>query len=447
MKYDSKLFAEHLAGASSFDTTSTVNADDLPVENFLELHKYLEKTYPNVFRVMEKEVIGKCALMLHWKGTGKSDKLPIMFMAHQDVVPVGDLTKWTHPPFEPYLDEEGVLWGRGVSDCKATMICELEAVEGLIADGFVPDHDVYLIFGYNEEIMGGPGAACRIIVDELKARGIKFGMVFDEGGGPREMNGFNVAAVGVCEKGYADYEFYVEQGGGHAAMPPKHNALGELGYAMWLLEENPMPTFKCEPAVKMFKAQSAITPGRLGELMKDPDKNWDELVEEVLKVPMMSTAVRTTTTPTMAQGSAQANILPERASVVTNSRILPGQTLEDLEAHFRKVLPENVKFRLLKGHNPPRVSPDDNWAYDLLKRITCQVNHDDNIVFIPNLVFGGTDSRYYTEICDNVYRYTGGKASAKTGGAHAVNEHYDTNSMPAAVAFFYEITKAYGDAK
>ena len=28
------------------------------------------------------------------------------------------------------------------------------------AEGYTPDCDIYLAFGYNEEIMGGPGAAC-----------------------------------------------------------------------------------------------------------------------------------------------------------------------------------------------------------------------------------------------------------------------------------------------
>ena len=56
-------------------------------------------------------------------------------------------------------------------------------LEALIADGFVPDYDIYLGFGYNEEIMGGPGAAGAILSELLKSRGIQLGLEIDECGG------------------------------------------------------------------------------------------------------------------------------------------------------------------------------------------------------------------------------------------------------------------------
>ena len=40
------------------------------------------------------------------------------------------------------------------------------AVEGLVAEGFVPDRDVYLAFGHNEEVSGtGAAAIARQFVD------------------------------------------------------------------------------------------------------------------------------------------------------------------------------------------------------------------------------------------------------------------------------------------
>ncbi len=446
MQYDNKKYAEHLSGMVQFPTVSTVNADDLPLEAFFGLHKYLEEAYPLVHKTLTREIMGKAGLVFHWKGTGKSGKLPVLVCAHQDVVPEGDHSKWKYPPFSGHIDEEGMLWGRGCGDCKATMLAELEAVEALIADGFVPDFDIYMAFGYNEEIMGGPGAACQIISDEFKARGLRFGLVLDEGGGIMNMNGSKVAMIFASEKGYADHEFWVEDGGGHAAMPPEHNALGKLGHAMYILEENPMEPKLTAPVIQMFKSQSLITPSPMKELFADPEANWDKLKEICAGNKMLNTYIRTTTTPPMAQGSAQANILPEKASIVTNSRLLPGETLEDLEAHFKAVLPEYVHFRLLKGHNPPAVSTTDSPAYRLLERLAKEM-HGEDVHVMPALVFGGTDSRYYCDLSDSVYRYVGGANSGKGGGAHAVNECLDTTTLSSFVEFFVRVFQDYATAE
>ena len=46
--------------------------------------------------------------------------------------------------------------------------------------------------------MGGPGAAGQILQDELKARGIEFGMAIDECGGVAEIDGKQVATNIPC---------------------------------------------------------------------------------------------------------------------------------------------------------------------------------------------------------------------------------------------------------
>ena len=188
-------------------------------------------------------------------------------------------------------------------------------------------------------------------------------------------------------------------------------------------------------------------PGRLGELYRDPKANWEELKALAETDKKVNQMVRTTTAATMAAGSDQANILPERATVVTNSRLLPGETLEDLEAHFAKVLPEEVKVRLIKGHNPPAISTTDSYGYRLLTEIF--TGKYPGITVMPSMLAGGTDSRYYCDLTPtkSVYRVTGIKHSDRTAGAHQVNEHIDCNMIPDNVDFYVRIFKGYGAAK
>ena len=149
MRYDKELYAKHLQGMVRFPTVSNADPEKVDWETFLGLHKYLEETYPLVHKTLTKEVFGKVGLLYHWKGTGKSGKLPLMLTAHQDVVPEGDHSMWKYPPYEGVI-AEGCVWGRGSSDCKSNILAYMEALEGMIADGFVPDYDIYLGFGYNE---------------------------------------------------------------------------------------------------------------------------------------------------------------------------------------------------------------------------------------------------------------------------------------------------------
>ena len=85
--------------------------------------------------------------------------------------------------------------GRGSADSKCNIQAYLDALELLIADGFVPDYDIYLAFGYNEEIMGGPEAAAGILSEELKKRGVTLGMAVDECGGVSQRDGKWVAEI------------------------------------------------------------------------------------------------------------------------------------------------------------------------------------------------------------------------------------------------------------
>lgn len=60
----------------------------------------------------------------------------LMFAGHTDVVPVGDLKLWTHPPFAAEI-HDGKLYGRGAADMKGGIACFLAAaLEHVRSDQF-----------------------------------------------------------------------------------------------------------------------------------------------------------------------------------------------------------------------------------------------------------------------------------------------------------------------
>jgi len=104
-----------------------------------------------------------------WARRGSEGPL-FCFAGHTDVVPTGPADKWSHPPFEPTL-EEGYLYGRGAADMKGSIAAFMTALERFIEHH--PDHkgSIALLITSDEE---GPfiNGTTRVI-DHLEARNEK----------------------------------------------------------------------------------------------------------------------------------------------------------------------------------------------------------------------------------------------------------------------------------
>lgn len=141
-------------------------------------------------------------------------------------------------------------------DTKGSLCAILEAVEGLLADGFTPPVDVYIASSCNEEIMGeGAPKTVKHLLDQ----GVKLDLVLDEGGAVVEapMPGLkgHYAMLGILEKGYADVRFVARSKGGHSSTPPKHTPIARLSAFVDHVERHPPFKKKFPPPVKdMFAA-------------------------------------------------------------------------------------------------------------------------------------------------------------------------------------------------
>jgi succinyl-diaminopimelate desuccinylase len=76
-----------------------------------------------------------------------------VFAGHTDVVPPGEASKWTHPPFAGEI-ADGTLYGRGAVDMKGAVACMLAAVlDHLAPHGGKPKGSIsFLITGDEESI-------------------------------------------------------------------------------------------------------------------------------------------------------------------------------------------------------------------------------------------------------------------------------------------------------
>ena len=95
--------------------------------------------------------------------------VPVVCLAgHVDVVPPGDESRWTSPPFTP-TEREGNLFGRGSADMKVSVAAMTTAVERFVAAH--PNHpgSLALLLTSDEEGAAIDGTAA--VIRELLARG------------------------------------------------------------------------------------------------------------------------------------------------------------------------------------------------------------------------------------------------------------------------------------
>jgi succinyl-diaminopimelate desuccinylase len=92
----------------------------------------------------------------------------LVFAGHTDVVPTGPMEKWTHDPFTP-THRNGMLYGRGSSDMKASLAAMVVACEVFVAAQSAPSINLAFLLTSDEE---GPALDGTVKVCEaLKARG------------------------------------------------------------------------------------------------------------------------------------------------------------------------------------------------------------------------------------------------------------------------------------
>ena len=446
-KVDVERFIKNLSDAIKIPTIANRDESLVDWAPFDEFHALLEKSYPLMHEKLEKQIISTRSLLYHWKSE-HPEKEPIALLSHQDVVPVTPGTEgdWKYPAYSGEI-AEGFLWGRGAIDMKNHLIAVCEAVETLLEEGYVPERDVYLCFGHNEEVMAEGeicGADC--MMRWFKERGIKLDSVLDEGGAILEAKVDKVidghlAGVGIAEKGHVDFEISVNAKGGHSSQPPKHSALGELSRIVCKLENN------------QFKAE--LTP-QLYSLFNEIGKNTTYPVRCVMsnlpilkplvtkicsEIPPVASMMRTTTAVTMANGSPAPNVLPQKATVNVNFRIMPGQTIDDVEKHIRKIAGPKAEIKMVSGKNPSKISPTDSRAFNAIREICKEM--DPKAIVAPYLVMGGTDARQYEDVCDNIYRYSPFLMdTALLLTCHGTNERIPVSSLKDGVVFFKKYIRA-----
>lgn len=430
------LFEEVLEVARALIRFDTSNAPGFPGNETLAaayLHEYL--TDAGVDCELVARDPHRANLVARIPGTGEAPSLA--FVGHLDVVPA-DPRDWTHPPFAAVVDEGGWLWGRGAVDMKNEVAARAVAMASLARDGFRPRGDLWLIAVADEED-GTADVGMRWL---LEARpDIRPDLAINEGGGERLplADGRVLQTVSVGEKGTYPVRVVAVGEAGHASTPDVGaNAVPILGELLRRVGPG-MPTPQVSPHVDAM----------LAVLVGEYDDRGAALLEAAALHPVLAHTIPalggTTLAPTLLEGSFKRNVMPARASVELDCRILPGTTEADVEravrARLGTDLPYDLEFpeRLVAGS----ASSPTTGLMDAISRVL--VASGDDADLLPMLCTGFTDSVYLREAgTPTAYGFSpfrSTSAEVLTAGFHNADERVHVDDLLLSVEFHVALAR------
>ena len=433
---------ERLSEAVQIPTISAFLDQPEGEQPFSAFHRFLASQFPLVHQHLNKEIINDYSLLYTWQGS-RSDLKPVLLLSHIDVVPVEPGTEydWQQPAFAGVVDGD-YLYGRGAWDDKSTLMASLEAVEMMLAAGVQPQRTLMLAFGHDEEVGGELGAVATATM--LKARGVEFEFVLDEGANINEgyfgVEG-PVALISVAEKGYLTLELTAAGEGGHSSVPPAMTAVGRLARAVDRLQASPLPAAISEPTAAMFTTLGDDLPF-LPRMMWANRWLFEPIIlREMTQNKLTAALVRTTTAPTMLSAGIKENVLPQSAQATVNFRLAPGDSSASVVARVQQIIADDQVTVTIAGDissEPSSVAAIDSYGYLQISLAARQIVPDLKVV--PFLLFGATDSRHYQNVSESIYKFSAIQLPAgESGNLHGTNEKVPVQGYQNLIRFYYQL--------
>ncbi len=238
----------------------------------------------------------------------------LMFAGHTDVVPVGDETAWSHPPFAAEI-AGGEMFGRGAVDMKGGIACFVAAIARHIEKNGTPKGSVSFLITGDEE---GPSInGTSKLLGWAAAKGETWdACVVGEPTNPDQLGDM----IKIGRRGSLSGRIVVHGVQGHAAYPH--------------LADNPIRGLL-----------------QLTHALMDPpfDHGTDNFQPSNLEVTTIDT------------GNAATNVIPSKATAAFNIRFNDTWTAETLRAEIIRRLDEAAADGVLRPDRSP-VTYDIIWA-------------------------------------------------------------------------------------
>lgn len=364
---------------------------------------------------------------------------PLLLLAHIDVVEA-DPADWNLDPFT-FVEQDGYYYGRGTTDDKDEAAIHVANLIRLHGEGFRPDRDIIVALTADEE--GGADNGVTWLLENHREL-IDAEYALNEGGGGAMKDGERISNnVQASEKVYQSFTLEVTNPGGHSSLPVKENAIYRLADALLALREFDFPVALNDVTRVFFERSAALEEGELARAMRgvlqDPPDPGS--VAFLSRTPFYNARLRTTCIATMLDGGHAENALPQRATATVNCRVLPGESIDTIEATLASVIGDDqVAISRVAPATPSPRSPLTAEVLEPIERVTEEMWP--GVPVIPTMSTGATDGLFLRNAGIPVYGVSGLFGEIGDNRAHGQDERILIRSFFEGQEFLYRLTRA-----
>ena len=401
-------------------------------------------TAQDVMFIAPPEHPAKGNLVVHYRG--RRPGKPVLFLGHLDVVEA-KAEDWSFDPFK-LTEKDGWFYGRGTVDMKNGDAALVESLVRLKREHFMPDRDVIVALTADEEAGGDSNGPAYLLKEHRALIDAEFAINLDGGGG-RSRDGKRLYwRIGTSEKTYATFTLETTSPGGHGSLPGPDNAIYRLADGLGRLEKYKFPV--------MLTATTRASFEKLGELEQGP-KGAD--MRAVARVPpdlaaadrlsesaYYNAQLRTTCVATLISGGHAENALPQRARATVQCRMLPGDSVQDVEKRLVQTLADaDIRVSLDAA---PIVSPESTLTPALTDAIGA-VAHSvwPAVPIVPTMDTGFSDDRQTRNAGIPSYDVSGVWIDVEENRMHGRDERIGVEVFDESVEFTYRLIKAMSAVK
>ena len=371
-------------------------------------------------RLYESPEPGKVNLVARLRAEKPGGK-PLLISHHMDVVQAV-AADWR---FDPYSGEvaDGYVYGRGSLDDKGMGIMELMTMLLLKRHNVALTRDVVMLATCDEEI-GSPMGARWMVEEHFDDLDPAF--VLDEGG--EGLSGFFSAGdsfqITVNEKRMCRIRLVARAEPGHASMPWRDAATHRLVRAAHTVLEEGAEDRDTPPVAEMIKRLG-------GEVARR------EIAAQRASMPLLHDTISLT----MLEGGYKINVIPERAEMSFDCRLLPDTDPRAFVSNIEQLVNDpGVGVEVIDWPDAaPFTAPWEGGLFEALDA-ACRTYRPDAVV-TPTICVGGTDSRFFRQRGVPAYGLVPGMFTAEDlKGFHGLDERLSVDNLLLGTQIIHETT-------
>ena len=383
-------------------------------------------------------------VVVRYRGKHSSD--PVLFLGHLDVVEAKP-EDWSVDPFKLTQQEEW-FYGRGTIDMKDGDAALVESLIRLKREKFTPDRDVIVAFTADEEA-GGDANGPAFLLKEHRGL-IDAGLVVNlDGGGGNTKNGDRqFFEVGTSEKTYVTFTLETTSPGGHGSLPGPDNAIYGLAAGLGRLAAFRFPVTLTATTRTSFDKLGALESGSIATDMHAVAQSPPDLAaaERLSQNVRLNAQLRTTCVATLISGGHAENALPQRAKATIQCRMLPADSVDNVQNLLVAALADPVIHVTLDA--PPIVSPESPPTPQIMKKVALLAHSMwPNVPIIPTMATGFSDDRQTRNAGMVSYDISGVWQDVDENRAHGRDERIGIQAFDESVEFTYRLLKVMSSAK